>query len=146
MRLNFQFQATQDEYLLAKIYEKVIDFSATYVSIEVKHTQFIELFRKYFGEEEVYESVSCFYSKSTNNLEPYVDRVMIAKNHKVAVKYAFNNVNDDSDATENFDYQANAIYSATNFNFFYNYDQQAQVNAMIHELKNHLVQEYFHLQ
>lgn len=141
MRLNFQFQATQDEYLLAKIYEKVIDFSATYVSIEVKHTQFIELFRKYFGEEEVYESVSCFYSKSTNNLEPYVDRVMIAKTHKVAVKYTFNNVNDESDETENFDYQANAIYSATNFNFFYCYDQQAQVNAMIHELKNFVQDE-----
>lgn len=134
--LNVQFQATQDEYLLAKIYERIVDFSATYVSIEVKYTHFNEIFKKHFGEYEIYESVSYFHSKSTNNLEPYVDRVMISKNNQVAVKYTFNNVNDDSDTTENFDYENNAIYSATNFNFFYVYNQQSKVNELIKELKN----------
>jgi len=135
MRLNFQFQATQDEYLLAKIYEKIPDFSSIYVSIEVKYKQFIELFNKYFGDFKIFESASLFFSKSTNNLEPYADCAFISNTHPVAVKFNFNNVNDESDSTVDFDYDLNGIYSASNFNFFFEYSYRSQILNLINDLK-----------
>jgi len=144
MSLNFQFQATLDEYLLAQIYENVPKFSTTYVSIEVKHQQFNELFEKYFGEFEIFEATSSFHSKVTNNLEPYIDRLLISKstaeNPSIAVKYSVTNINDESDTTKDFDYEQYGIYSATNFSFYYPYSKQSYVNKFINELKT-LIQD-----
>lgn len=140
LNLQFQFQATQDEYLLALIYEKIPKFSTTYVSIEVKNEQFVALFEKYFGKSEQHESVSLFHSKSTNNLEPYIDRVLISDT-SIAVKYTVNNINDDADDTENFDYEKEAIYSALNFSFFYPFSKQQEVNKFINELKGYIQDE-----
>lgn len=147
MSLNFQFQATQDEYLLAQIYEKVPKFSTTYVSIEVKHEQFAQLFEKYFGKFEVFEATSCFHSKVTNNLEPYIDRLLISisgennQNQPVAVKYTVTNINDDSDTIKDFNYEEKGIYSATNFSFYYPYEKKNQVNEFINELKSFIQDE-----
>lgn len=139
MRFNINFQASQDDYLLAKIYEKVPDFSTTYVSIEVKHSQFMTLFTETFGPTEVFESVSYFHSKTTNNLEPYIERVLITKhaniNQNIAVKYSINNINEDSETVKDFNYDQEAIYTAVNFSFFYPYSEQPIINSTIQQLK-----------
>jgi hypothetical protein len=141
MRLNFQFQASQEDYLLAQIYERIPHFSSTFVSIEVKHDQFMQLFTEMFGEFDVCEAVAYYYSKNNNNLEPYTDRVLIAKDNKVGIKYGLNNINDDSSNVKDFDYDKDGIYSAANFTFFYPYQEQNKVKEFVIRLKNEVLQD-----
>lgn len=139
--LRINFESTHEDYLLSKIFEKVIDFSTYYVAIEVNHNHFLELVRKRFPSLKTYEGTSAYYSKHTNNLEPYQDIVLISETTSpIAIKYSLVNINEDADTEKDFDYEKNGVFTASNFTFFYSQSEKKIVLELINELKLHLQQ------
>jgi len=134
--MQINFESTYDDYLLKKIYETVIDFSVSNVFLEINNDKFLEIINQHIHDIQTYEKIDYIYSKSTNNLEPFITKTLIAPGF--AAIYGINNTNEDSETEIDFDFEKNGVWTASNFTFYFAPALADKMKQIVIELKNNI--------
>lgn len=136
---NITLEGTYDDYILNKIYNTITDLSTISLFVEINKDKFEEIINREFNnlnDFDTLEDISYAYSKSTNNLEPYIVKALISPD--VAVVYSINNINDKSSTDKDFNYEKDSILNATSFKFYFKHKNINKIKSIISELKENI--------
>lgn len=133
---NITFEATYNDYLLSKIYNRISNFSENSFYLEINKDKFEEIINREFKDLDSFEHIEYMYSKSTNNLEPFITKALIS--NEFAVTYDISNINELSLTDKDFDYEKNGIWNTSAFKFYYDCKHNEKIKNIIKELKGYI--------